>query len=303
VALPVGEFDSLSAELRPFVDEALARAAATGVAATELKFRTFQRLPDDFQASFAQALADGLTKRAGFVAAFYTSVAGLVMERVRVNLLGTETRVPSDHAALYDAAARELAAEELGSAAPGESWLIEKVIMLPVSGMTHFAAAMGFRVKFVYDPRTTDRVEDERVTSRSAEWMELWAKRVDSTLTGACLGFSYSTESHDSLGLQLADIIAGEARRLFRGTPALLNIGATNNLITETSHERHSVYWPAAGGMLWKTGHVITIPPATLRVLTTPKAGRLWPVFNPVLASGMLTYVTDFGTPTACDAL
>jgi hypothetical protein len=298
VALPISEVDSLTRELAPLVDEALARAAAAGLGAAELKFRTFQQLSGAFQATFAQALADSLAKRAGFVAAFYTSVRGLVMERVRTSLLGTETRVPDDHAALYDAAARELAAEELGSAAPGESWLIEKVLLSPVSGMNHFAAAMGFRIKFVYDPRTTDRVEDERVTSRSAEWMDRWAKRINPALAGASLGFSYSTESYESLGLQLADLVAGEARRLFRGTPALLKAGATNNLITETSREGHAVYWPVAG-RLWKHGRVVKIPPATLRALTTAKPGRLWPVFNPVLASGILSCITDFGTQRA----
>jgi hypothetical protein len=97
------------------------------------------------------------------------------------------------------------------------------------------------------------------------------------------------------MGLQLADIVAGEARRLFLGVPALLRSGATNNLITSTSRERNAVYWPGLGRW-WKHGRVVKIPQHVLRALTSPRPGRLWPEFNAVLASGILTCVTDFGT-------
>jgi hypothetical protein len=298
VCVPATEVQSFVRELAPLVKEYAAEAKLKGLASDEVKFRVFRQLPDDFQAEFVTVLAESLARRAGFVAAFHASVRGLVMERVRSNLvLGGASRVPDDCRDLYDVGAQELTAarEEARGQSPGESWLIERLILSPVSGLTHFAAAVGIRLRFVYDPRTTDRAEDDHVAANVVKMMDTWVERIDPSLAGACLGFSSSDASDALLGLQLADIMAGESRRLFLNLPALLKIGQTKNLITQASRERTSVYWLILGRLM-KTGRVTKIPAATLRALMTVKPGHLWPLFNPVLASGTLTCVTDFGT-------
>ncbi len=118
------------------------------------------RLPLDFRIRFTRELVSALIATGGFVAGFYSTTRGIVMERVRTNLLGEIDRVPEEHAALYDAARTELLTEFKGV---GQSRLIKQLLLHPFSALSNLLASFDCTFRVRYDPRSQreDQVNPE----------------------------------------------------------------------------------------------------------------------------------------------
>jgi hypothetical protein len=94
----------------------------------------------------------------GFIIGFYTHVVGIVMERVRTNLIGDQAAVPDDHKSLYDQAADEIRGE---LERIGQSQMIAQILRYPLSAMCHYLESYNCKFRLLCDPRESK--EDKAV--------------------------------------------------------------------------------------------------------------------------------------------
>ena len=134
----------------------------------EVKSSTLRTLPLRFQARFARELTRALAEQGGFVSGFYTPTNGLIMEKVRENLIDKAEEVPCDHQYLYDAARQELLTDMCG---PGQSDLITKLLFLPVAAFKFMLSSFDCHFRLQYDPRQGD--EDRAVRDAIGVGMNL----------------------------------------------------------------------------------------------------------------------------------
>lgn len=83
----------------------------SGIHLREFKFEDFKKLQRDQREEIAGQIGKTIKLAGGFIIGFYTHVVGIVMERVRTNLVGEQAAVPEDHKSLYEQAAEELRGE------------------------------------------------------------------------------------------------------------------------------------------------------------------------------------------------
>src|SRR4029077_20460466 len=108
LGIPVNNYAQLQAVLMPLVQAYNQRVhRIIGRNPEELKFTILRNLPSSFKLRFTRELVRCLVELGGFVAGFYSSTRGVVMEHVRTNLLDEADEVPDDHLALYDTARAE----------------------------------------------------------------------------------------------------------------------------------------------------------------------------------------------------
>jgi hypothetical protein len=212
------------------------------------------------------------------------------MERVRTNLLGEAEEVPAEHRALYEAARRELLAQFEGV---GQARLITMLLATPAAAVTNLLKSFDCTFRVRYDPRQEE--EDQEVRRSVGEYMDGLMRLPDPFgHDGIYLGMDVDTRSQDDLGLQLADIVAGEVREFFRRNPQSLIESSTPRLITATSDEVLQQFERADGAM-FKTGALSPMSAELARKLRRKNRGNLLSYYYPVLAAEMLTCVTVTG--------
>jgi len=263
----------------------------SGLKLREFKFEDFRRMERTDRERIAAEISKLMKMYGSFFVGFYVRVAGVVMERVRSDLVGTAAAVPDEHSALYDAAATELRAELKGT---GQSEAIARILRFPVLATAHFLAYFGCRFKVMCDPRESK--EDKAVQKAIDELMTEHFVRAAPTEALAYLGMDNTRESHTEPGLQIADLLAGEVRLFFESHPALLTEGSTLALIDGTSREEME-WWEIATGIHQKLGRIHKIP-ADLRTALERSGGTsCLPLYRHSLAAGMLTCYTNLGQP------
>ena len=293
IGVPVDNYSSLQKLLAPALDSYGREVArATGVFPGELKFSTLRQLPIRFRVAFTKVLVRSLVETGGFISGFYTSTRGMVMERVRTNLLDESDAVPNTHEDLYASARTELLGQFRGV---GQAELIKRLMLTPVASIISFLRSFDCVFEVRYDPRQED--EDQEVRRAISEYAGL-LKRVPE-IFGAedvCLGIEVSIRSDEDLGLQLADVVVGEVREFFRNNQEFLQKNATLGLITPESDEPLQQF-EEMHNRTFKVGALSPIPPTLLRRISRPNIANLLSYYYRVLAAGMLTCVTDTGQP------
>src|SRR5208282_2234891 len=84
VGLPVAGYDRFRRLLEPLLESYRRETRNTlGEAAGEVKFVLLRKLSPQYRLKSAKKMAQFLREVGGFVAGFYTSTRGIVMERVR----------------------------------------------------------------------------------------------------------------------------------------------------------------------------------------------------------------------------
>ncbi|MGH9713183.1 MAG: hypothetical protein ACRD5M_07785 [Candidatus Acidiferrales bacterium] len=262
----------------------------TGRAPEELKFTVLRNLPLSFRVNFTRGLVHKLIETGGFVAGFYSSTRGVVMEHVRTNLLDNADAVPDDHLDLYDIARQELLGQFRGV---GQSALITRLLLTPFAAFSALLSSFDCVFRVRYDPRQEH--EDEIVRDALSDYMgrlenipELFGNE------RSFLGMESGIRSHDDIGLQLADIIAGEVREFFRGNPESLTESSTLRLITPESDEPIQRFMPIQN-RIFKTGVLSPMSPGLAGKLVRRNTATIISYYYPILSSGMLTCVTDTG--------
>ena len=253
----------------------------------EIKFSILRLLPRAFRVRFARDLVRSLVETGGFVSGFYTPTHGHVMERVRTNLDEDIDAVPEDHEALYNVARAELLAQRQ---APGQQTLLTSLLTLPIAAVTNLLKSFNCRFRIIYDPR--EDVEDEAVRTRIADYMDrLMRLPPPFAHDNNYIGMEIDRTSEQELGLQLADVVAGEVRDFFRSNDLPLTESTTPRIIDPTSDERLQQF-EQMEGHLFKSGSLVPMSRELRRMFLPRNTRHIVSYYYPVLASGMLTCVT-----------
>jgi hypothetical protein len=294
LGVPKDSYAHLQTSIRPLIEAYEHQIGLmTGEQPRELKSTLLARLPLEFRASFTKELVRSLVAAGGFVAGFYSTTRGMVMERVRTNLLDdATTTVPDDHTDLYNAARTELLTQFQGV---GQSDLIERLLLLPFSALSNLMNSFECKFRIRYDPRGT--TEDEEVRNAMGRYMESLT-RVPELFgnVNPFLGMEIHIPSHDDIGLQLVDVVAGEVRSFFRRNPEALNESATLRLITGDSDEPLE-YFMEFNDSVHKIGALSPMTPGLVTKLAVENSENLVSYYYPVLAAGILACVTETGQP------
>src|SRR5205807_3206273 len=100
----------------------------------------------------------------------------------------------------------------------------------PVMAFVYFLTAFKCDFRVVYDPRNTD---EDMAVKNSIEGLMASIRNAEKLgIRSTFLGLTIDTPSHVEVGLQVADLVAGEVRRFFRFNPDLLTSGSDLTLIT-----------------------------------------------------------------------
>jgi hypothetical protein len=293
LGLPKCNCAALQKAMRPSLEAYKSRIGAlTGEPPRELKSTSLARLPLDFRIRFTRELVSALIATGGFVAGFYSTTRGIVMERVRTNLLDEMDRVPEEHSALYDAARIELLTEFKGV---GQSRLIKQLLLHPFSALSNLLASFDCTFRIRYDPR--DQREDQEVRAAMGQYMQGLA-RVPELFDdhNPFLGMDIHIASHEDVGLQLVDIVAGEVRGFFRRNPEALSENATLTLITTDSDEPLQ-YFLKFNQSIHKVGALSPMSSPLAAKLGLENSDNLISYYYPVLAAGIVSCVSDTGQP------
>lgn len=209
-----------------------------------------------------------------------------------MNVSDTMDAVPVDHADLYATAAAELREELTG---PGAAGVLARFLSYPVGAVSNMLAFFDCRFRLYFDPREAS--EDRAVEVELQDFMRA-SQAVFSNLGDRYLGATYDRSSQDELGLQLADIVAGEVRHFFQANPQLTSLNSSLALITERSIEPVQVL-AEMHGRPWKTGalHVMPSPVANCFSRPDPHRRHVLPLFRNLLASGSLSCYAKYGHP------
>jgi hypothetical protein len=121
----------------------------------------------------------------------------------------------------------------------------------------------------------------------------LAAEGLVQTLPG-CLSFDASRSSDSELGLQIADVVAGEVRRFFRFNSELLSFGSSLQLVTPESRDELDSF-VVFQNVAMKDGRMTRTPEALIHKYMTPTENTFFPVLMETTASGCLCCVTEFG--------
>jgi hypothetical protein len=98
LGVPRDNYAQLEALMKPTVDAYKDRInQMTEEQPREIKSTALRCLPLEFRLHFTRELVSSLAATGGFVAGFYSTTRGIVMERVRENLLDETSSVPDDH--------------------------------------------------------------------------------------------------------------------------------------------------------------------------------------------------------------
>jgi hypothetical protein len=175
------------------------------------------------------------------------------------------------------------------------SELLSNLLTLPVMAMAHFFSALNCSFRMVYDPR---HEEEDAAVKTSVESLMSLLTNAEERL-GISIKFSglhMERRSHEEIGLQIADLIAGEVRRFFRFNPAFLTAGSGLGLIGFEHQDGEVPILREINGRTFKTGRQVPIPPNLLKRAFNATEEYALPYLRNLLAAGMVTCITEFGT-------
>jgi len=263
----------------------------SGLTLREFKFEDFRRMERLHRENVAGQIAKLMKMYGAFFVGFYTRATGVVMEHVRSDLVGITTTLPDDYSKLYEDAATDLRSELQGV---GQSAVIARILRFPVLATAHFLAYFGCKFKVLCDPRESK--EGKAVQKAIDDLMTEHFVRAAPKEAVSYLGMDNSRESHTELGLQVADLLAGEVRLLFENHPAVLTVGSSLALIDGNSREEME-WWEVAAGVFQKLGRIHKIPAELRTALEHTDGTNCLPLYRHSLAAGLLTCYTDLGQP------
>lgn len=297
VGVPERSYDQLKALVEPLFREF---QSLTSLQAKEFKHCEFRRIPYKSRRNLTFRLRDAFKASGAFLGGFYTPSNAFVMERVRTNLLDSgHVTIPEEHAELLEQARNEILGEGEG---PGQAALISRLLHLAVGSVAQMLASNGSKFTIFYDPREK---KEDRAVAYKVDWYLSLGQSLNeaaipyrTNLRDFVLDFVSDEKSEDELGLQLADLFAGEVRDFFSGNQELLQHAATPRLITATSEEPRMTTIEA-GGRLLKTGALNPLTPSLQRRFfrQDPAGATVLPILRELFAAGMLTCYSSWGQP------
>lgn len=293
VGLPTTRYEDFKDAVAPAVGEFKAVFRNTrGLEPRELKSSELYQTAFNSRRRLILTLNGALLANGGFIAGFYTSNRGYVMEKIREDLISEDgvTAVPADHTQLYEAKVTKLNERASG---PGKSALISELLFLPIVGIANFFSTFECSFRVAYDPRQAE--EDAAVKTAIEDVMGKVMAAEKLGIRSKFLGLEIGKPSHEEFGLQVADLVAGEVRRFFRFNPDLLTLGSGLDLITFEYQDGEEAHLEEIDGQLEKKGRRVPIPRTILKKALTPDEHCALPYLRRLLAAGLVTCVTEFG--------
>jgi hypothetical protein len=289
VGIPEVEYDAVTGEMQRIFEMYKEILAANQ---SEFKHTEFKRIPFKERWELARRIRDVLRGHGGFVSTFYTPANSYLLERLRTDLLDEAEAVPGEHKALLERKSEEIRAAWTG---PGQSDIIKQLLHTPVSALLHFGKALDLTFRIIYDPR---HPKEDKVVWKTLQELDSAIEILTPGTAGRIREVNITTKSEDSIGLQLADLAAGEARAFLEANRDLLETGSSPKLITPSSDE------PIQGIIQFKGQNfkatAITMMPNALQkrfFQQDPKERSVFASFRDVLLAGMMTCYGSWGTP------
>lgn len=292
VGIPESEYNLIKKPLAKVFDEyETLVVGSSGVSLKEFKHEDFRKLSLAERIPISTKLSKILKMHGVFIVGFFTHTRGVVMERVRVDAVGSLPELPVDHQALYSKAVDELNEELQGT---GQSEAIAKILQISLASMAHFLEYFNCSFQILCDPR---EAKEDKAVQNAVDWFVRNAlARVAPKEAALYLGMDNTRPSHTEVGLQLADLITGEVRSFFEENADLLVSGCTNKLITSSSREEME-WWETVQGIFFKQGAVANMPRQLHPAFETMQTTSCLYLYRYLLAAGILTCYTDFGNP------
>ena len=265
---------------------------SVGFRAREIKHREFKRIQFTERWALAATISQVLESHGGFVCGFYTPARAFLLEHVRVNIMDDLPAIPVEHDELLAKAAAEVEKSWKG---PGQSAVLEQLLALPLSSALHAMSGLDCKFRMVYDSRET---KEDRAVKAAIEDLAERLPNVWEHMRGCFLGFDEDGNSETEIGLQLADLVAGETRAFLEANPDLLQHGASPRIITQASDEPFMAVEKIRGRNA-KTGVVTRMPNALAQRFfrPDPRERSVFPNFANLVLAGVLSCYSSWGTP------
>jgi hypothetical protein len=272
----------------------------TSAGAKEFKHTEFKRIGYRDRRNLTFRIRDAFKANGVFVTSFYTPLRSFVLERVRTDLfLDDQVAIPENYDELYAKAATDLQEEARG---PGQSGLIAKLLTLPVSGLANLLASLGSEFTLIYDPR--EKREDKAVKATINAFLSLFQNfkgkdiGIRWDLGRHVRAFITDRRSEDELGLQMADLIAGETREFYQANAELLDYRASRVLVTPTSEEP-LISVSQMEGRWFKTGAMNRMSGAIRKRFfrQDPQGRTVLPLLRELFGAGIMTCYSNWGQP------
>ncbi len=297
VGIPESQHEALSNAMAPVFQE---YRRLTSPGQREFKHTEFKRLAYRDRRRLAMKLRDAFKAHGVFINVFYTPLRSFVLEHVRTTLfLHGKREIPGDFAALYRDAALALQADAQG---PGQAGLIQKLLLLSIGGVANMLATFESPFTVIYDPR--EKKEDQAVITMIDGVLAALTNLKDLDvemrwdLHTFVKQFVHDRRSEDEVGLQVADLMAGETRAFFQANPEQMAYAASRKLITQGSFEPVAAV-EYAEGKLYKSGALTRMPAAVRKKwLVQDGSGRtVLPLFRELFGAGIATCYSSWGQP------
>ena len=269
----------------------------------EFKHSSFKRASLKLRRQLVVTLRNILLPRGLFVGGFFTPVRSYILEEIRTDLLGKADEIPNDYlTVLYPSAVKALKQLSRG---PGQSGLIARLLNLPVGAIANTLKSLNSSFAVIYDPR--EKREDKAVRASVEEYMSVFQNLkfqapggFGTYLDDNFRGISSDRPSDEEVGLQLADLIAGEVVLFLQANSDLMSFAANKRLVTQTSVEKFGKdSFIQIDGKWYKDGTLIRMPPGLRRRFAEgdKNGSSVFHYFFRALASGILTCYSSWGQP------
>jgi Protein of unknown function (DUF3800) len=295
LGVPASEYERLKHDLAPVVEDYLKLVPGGEI---EFKHREFKRIPYTDRRSLAKRMAQALWERGAFISGFYIPSRSLVMEQVRESLMFDHDELPADTSELYDIGVEEL--RQMFYNTGEKSELLSCLLTKAVAAWAYMLGFLDCHFRVFYDPREPD--EDASVKEKIDSMARAMAQ-LSPEVEGLFLGLDIHCNSEDELGLQLADLVAGETREFFKSYPEMMSHGATRRIINQFSEEDLEVWDVARPKNLVPTpnkmGALMEMPKeiAYRFAENDPAERTVMNCFSPLISSGILTCYSSTGSP------
>jgi hypothetical protein len=227
--LPVAKYERFERDTKPIFERYNRLLSGRE---EEFKHTSFKRIAFPARLELATRIAKAIERADGFVAGFYTPGEGMLLEQVRTAVMEDRDELPPDTSDLYAKAIQEL--RETYGGRPGQSGILTTLLHLCVSGFAHMLGSLGAPFKIYYDAR--ERREDAAV-KHAIENLAAAIPLMSPEVGDAFRGMEVVPDSRNELGIQIADLMAGETREFFDANRGLMSEGATRRIVTQISDE------------------------------------------------------------------
>lgn len=256
----------------------------------EFKSGYLKKLRPETRTRFGEKLAYFLSKNGCFVVGYFTTVRNTLLYRLRTDVAKDDNarELPSDWEQLLVSEKSKLLGDKPNH--PGDAHVLLGLLYQTLAITMSWLASQRQTFAVVYDPR--QKKEDRYLLNQMDDWLQRASAATNSG--DVYMGATATTDSADSPGLMLVDLILRDIRFLFQDVPELLAEQSGPALILPLVGEHEPVPMEIHGNLM-KWGDRRPMSEALRRRLSRPTTNSCAPLYFSSLADGKLSCEADFG--------